>query len=509
MRVAVAAVAVAALVVVVFAAFKLAGPNDAKPRPGIVAFGNPKLVSYYPAKHPWAAMWTSFDVNEIKDDFARAHATGFDTVRIFLPPKVMGFPQPSTPMRTELAQVIQAAKDAHLKVGLSLFDRYSSYKDLEGSDEWLHEILKPYRGHPEIAFVELRNELDPGDSGAMPWLRHMVASTRQEAPRTPILVSTPGRLGPGAVKRMARGLRSAPADAYGLHYYGSPALLTSVLESARKGIAPARLYLGEIGYSTSPQNPATPGLPGTQAAQEEQQVVVFSSAFAATRAAGLPSPGLWTLTDFDDRANPPDANGAQAVLERKYGLYREDGTAKPSASVVRGYFTVGGGVSTSLGSFSRSDGTTGIPLPLGWRIFGLGAGTFSWDGTVGHDAPGSAKLSATLPITSTSVDSDASIVPSFYISPAGVHVQPGRSFSAVVWARGEDVTGSNRISLSFFDSSGRFLFQRESADLPQGTTNWTRLVVSAVAPKRAASLQLHLKSSGNDGSVWFDDASVD
>ncbi len=354
---AVATAVVAALVTGTLAAFGLSGREHARPRAGIRDFGHPKMVSYYPARHPWGSMWKSFDLSPIEADFRRAHETGFDTVRIFLPPKVMGYPQPTTAMRTELAQVVAAARTNQLRVGLSVFDRFSGYRDLQGSDEWLHEILEPYRGDPEIAFVELRNELNPGDSGAMPWLRHMVATTRREAPRAPILVSAPGRLGPSAVKRLARGLSSSPADAYGLHYYGKPSALAAALESARKGVAPASLYLGEIGYSTSSENLATSGLPATQAAQEAQQVAVLGSAFAATRAAGLPAPGVWTLTDFADAANPPDAKPARAAVERRYGLFRTDGSPKPAVGVLRGYLTQAGVTSTGPGAPTADAGT--------------------------------------------------------------------------------------------------------------------------------------------------------
>ncbi len=504
----IAAALVVAAVAVGFLVFRQAD-GEARPRPAVRRFGSPALVNYYPARHPWASMWTTFNARAIRYDFERAHATGFDTVRIFLPPKVMGFPQPTTTMRNELAEVVSLAAANQLKVGLSLFDRYSSFKDLEGSDEWLHEILKTYASDPTIAFVELRNELDPKQGGALPWLRHVVRTTRLEAPRLPILVSSSGRLGPKGVRGLARGLAGDPADAYGLHYYGSPALLSSAIDQARKAIAPATLYLGEIGYSTSTKNLATPNLPATRAAQEEQQVVVISSAFAATRSAGLPPPGIWTLTDFDPAAVPPDVeNPRVAEVERWYGLFREDGAAKPAADIVRRYLTADARVPSSVGAFTRADRTGATPLPLGWRIFGAKAGTLSWDGAVGHAAPGSARLDGTLPISVTAYEPGSAVVPSFYTAPTDVTVQPGRSFSAVVWARGHDATGSNRISLSFFDSGGGFLAQSESADLPQGTTGWTRLTVSGVAPKRAALLQLHLKSSGNDGTVWFDDALV-
>jgi hypothetical protein len=96
-------------------------------------------------------------------------------------------------------------------------------------------------------------------------------------------------------------------------------------------------------------------------------------------------------------------------------------------------------------------------------------------------------------------------VPAFYISPIDAHVVPGQSYTATAWVRGLNATGATRVALAWFDASGAYLGQVESAVLPTGTTGWTLLTAAGVAPAGAAYLQIHLKSAYNRGTAWFDD----
>jgi hypothetical protein len=38
-----------------------------------------------------------------------------------------------------------------------------------------------------------------------------------------------------------------------------------------------------------------------------------------------------------------------------------------------------------------------------------------------------------------------------------------------------------------------------------GTTDWSRLRLTARAPDEAATVQIHLVSADNSGAAWFDD----
>ena len=87
-------------------------------------------------------------------------------------------------------------------------------------------------------------------------------------------------------------------------------------------------------------------------------------------------------------------------------------------------------------------------------------------------------------------------------------VQPGQKWHAEAWAKGQNATGTSEIALSWFDANDRWLGQTSSKRVAAGTTGWTKLTVTATAPAGAASVQLHLKSGDNKGSVWFDDVTL-
>jgi hypothetical protein len=87
-------------------------------------------------------------------------------------------------------------------------------------------------------------------------------------------------------------------------------------------------------------------------------------------------------------------------------------------------------------------------------------------------------------------------------------VQPGQKWHGEVWARGNAATGASQIAVSWFDINDKWLGGASSASIPAGTSGWTRLTVDGVAPAGSASMQIHLKSGANTGTVWFDDVVI-
>ena len=94
--------------------------------------------------------------------------------------------------------------------------------------------------------------------------------------------------------------------------------------------------------------------------------------------------------------------------------------------------------------------------------------------------------------------------PSYRVAPI-TPVQPAQKWHAEVWARGNGTTGASQIAVSWFDINDKWLGGSSSASLANGTTGWIKLTVDGVAPAGSASMQIHLKSGGNSGTVWFDD----
>jgi hypothetical protein len=493
-------VALVAAIVIVGAPVLYLTLRSSSAPPGPRVLGPMKLVSYYPPNAAWSYMWTRFDRAEIASDLERAHELGFDTVRIFVPPSAFGYPTPSAVMQARLHEVVAAAAAADLRVGLTLFDRFEDYGDEAGSKTWLRDVLHPYANDPAIAFVEVHNEIDPSNAPVRRWYGEMLKVELATAPKIPTVASVPARLGVSGLRTLAHALAPDPPDVYSLHYYGDPAYLVPTLQLAERAVAPKPLILGEVGYSTAAGDPATPGLPATGWAQEAQQSVVLRAAFEATRRLALPAPGIWTLYDVVPGAIPPNVAGDDSADERSFGLFEADGTPKPAVAAVRAYLTQDR-ISTDINAgFARGGPIGDASQPADWRVFDGQEGSLAWDPEVGHDAPGSVRLTAT--------KGTSGRVPSYYQSIWSVQPSAGRFTRVSAYARGVAIDGDDRIAISWFDANGRYLGQNESARLPAGDPGWTRLVVRAEPPAGAAVLEVHLKSSDERGTVWFDDVSV-
>jgi hypothetical protein len=333
----------------------------------------------------------------------------------------------------------------------------------------------------------------------MRWYRKMLEVTR-ELTGVPTIASVPGRLGTAGLHRLARALAKAPPDAYSLHYYGEPAYLVPTLRRAQQAVAPTSLILGEVGYSTASGDTATRGAPATVWAQQAEQSQALRAAFDATRRLALPAPGIWALYDIRTTGVPPDVAAGTHHAQQSYGLLRADGSPKPAAADVRAYLGASD-ISTDFNAFFSRGGATGTgPQPADWRIFDGGDGTLAWDAGVGHRTLGSVRLSHTTGSTGR--------VPSYYQPLWSIDVRPHELYLVSVWARGSSIAGDDRLAVSWFDAQGRYLRQKESARLPAGDPGWTRLTVATNPPKGAAVLEVHLKSSNEPGTVWFDDVAI-
>jgi hypothetical protein len=149
----------------------------------------------------------------------------------------------------------------------------------------------------------------------------------------------------------------------------------------------------------------------------------------------------------------------------------------------------------SLGFNNGFEISDGEGLPANWTLWQPNQARFSRDASVAHSGSASARIS-----NSTAGKGDAA----FYLTPVEA-IRSGHEYEASAWARGSRATGTNRITLAWFDASGRFLRLNASPMLPGGNSDWTPLAVRGVAPQEAAFVQLHLASKNNRGSVWFDD----
>jgi hypothetical protein len=450
-----------------------------------------RVMNYYPAANNWANMWTNLDPATIDADFGRIAALHANAVRIILQAWTIGYPTPQPTMLDHLSQMIAMASNHGLRVQLNLFDWWSSYTDISGSKQWASAVLSPYAGDSRIAFIELRNEIDTTDSTAMTWAQQKIPYIKSIDGGIPVTISVTGQESV-SIPTIVSVLRAAPPDFYDYHYYGSASLAYSAFQQAMQAVAPASLFIGETGFSSSLSNTGVYGLPDTTPALEAYEDYYYRAVDNAARSLGLPQVAPWTLSDFV----PGSITWVPASsLEYGFGLYHTDGSAKAVAASVAGAFG-GGAIDTSFNNgFEICAGGT----PAIWQLFHATQATFACDTSVAHSGGASARISNS--------SGDSTGVPAFFLSPTVARVAPGQVHTVSVWARGQNATGTTQVALAWFDANGNYLSVTDSPALQTGTTSWTLLTASGPAPAGAAYVQIHCESAYNSGTAWFDDVS--
>ncbi|BCJ42092.1 hypothetical protein GCM10010168_65300 [Actinoplanes ianthinogenes] len=440
-----------------------------------------KTINYYPSNAGWSAMWTSFDAARIEADLAKAKALGAGTVRVIVFPTAFGYPTPKADYAAKLAKFVSIAAGQGLTVKFTLFDWWTGYTDATGSAKWAKAVLTPYADDPRVLSVEVQNEFDPTDAKAVAWVKQIVPSIRAAVPTMPLTLSVSGTTGSSGLTRIRTALAATPLDYLDFHFYGNSERALTEIKKAQEAAAPFPIVIGETGLSTA-------------AGTEGEQAAYLARVFQAARTAGVGSVAPWTLTDFSTGAIPANSAVSKIPAQYKYGLYRADGAAKAAAAVVQTYWS-----GQPLTNTLLDLGFEATPGNSPWRPYLASEGAAVRSSDAAHTGSWSAKFSGT-----TRADGG---LPSIRIAPVAP-VRPGQTWRAEAWAKGQNATGTSEIALSWFDANDRWLGQTSSKRVAAGTTGWTKLTVTATAPAGAASVQLHLKSGDNRGSVWFDDVTL-
>lgn len=441
-----------------------------------------KLVSYFPAYHPWRAMWTQWDPRAIDADFGRAASLHANSIRIALQAWTIGYPTPVPAMLGRLDRIIAMAHRHQLRVQITLFDWWSNWGEIAASENWACTVLAPYIGDSRIAFIEVKNEVDTADPGAIAWARALVSYTRSISGGIPVTLSA------FRISDLRALARDTHPDFFSYHLIAGAEHSFATLQLAQQLAAPRPLFVGEEGTSTLLRWDVRSGCTIAICSEALQDHHFRTVAYAAQQL-GLPPVAPWILSDFAPHTltwNPPQS-------EYDFGLFHVDGTPKQVVGSVSSYFKTGTISTTFNNGFEVAAGD----LPAQWRTYHGWQGRFARDTTVAHTGRASARISGTT--------SDPSGGPAFFISPISATVVPGRLYSISAWARGLNLSGETRIALSWFDAKDAYLGQIQSPTLAGGTTSWTRLSASGLAPVGASYAQIHLKSFDNRGTVWYDD----
>jgi endo-1,4-beta-mannosidase len=350
-------------------------------------------VNYWPARTAMG-WWTDFDDVEVGTDFARMAAAGFDSVRVFLiwedfqpaPTRV------NTGMLDRLVTVADLAGRAGLAVMPTLFTGHMSGVNwipawaLGGSDgddrfrvvsggrltgtglrNWYTdpevggaqallagEAASALAGHDAVWAWDLGNENSncvrpPRRSTAQDWLKRITATIRTADPAVLVTIGLhmedleeDRMLGPGEAAGVCDFLTMHGYPIYARWAEGpTDEHLLPFLAHLTRWLGRGRdVLFSEFGLPT--YRPADPD--GERARQESSSVLVEEAAAAAyteralsaLRQAGCTGAMLWCYTDYLPAiwVNPPlDV----AIHERSFGLWRADGSPKPSVDVVKAF----------------------------------------------------------------------------------------------------------------------------------------------------------------------------
>ena len=439
-----------------------------------------KIMNYYPADAGWTLMWSAYSHARTAADFASIASLGANTVRIIVQPNTLGYPTVSTAMLATFRDVLATAKATGLSVQLTLFDWWSSYADITGSESWLRSLLAGQSDNPTIALVELQNELPVTNSAAISWAQTLLPYLSKVLPGVPRTVSASGSSGLSGITTLLSSLTSSVMDVADVHYYGDASGAADAIRTAQSNASGRPVILGETGLST---------IDG--AAGEEAQARFYRVIARTTAAFGLPPAAPWILSDFTATAIPNNPG----ATEYHYGLRRLDGTWKPAAAVVRAAFN--GQVDNDLdGGFDREVNMAGGRLGA-WTPFDAADGL----GAVASDLVRTGTQSMCFAATVSRPGAVPAVLQKLPVLSAG------RTFSVSTYVDRVAPTGAERIALAWFDNAGHYLGQNESGYANTAGT-WQLLQVTAAAPAGATTVQVNLKAANEAGRACFDDTSI-
>ncbi len=437
-------------------------------------------MNYYPADAGWTLMWTHYSHARSAADFQAIASLGANAVRVIVQPSALGYPTVDPTMLANFRDLLSTARSARLGVQLTLFDWWSSYADVAGSEAWLRSLLAGQSGNPTIALVELQNEIPIGNASAIAWAQALMPYLSTVLAGVPRTLTVAGSTGTAGIATLLGDLPSSSIDVVDVHYYGDASGAADVIRAAQSVAGSRPVLVGEAGLSTP-----------DGAAGEEAQARFYRLIERTTVALGVPPAAPWTYTDFTATGIPNNPD----PTEYHFGLRRVDGTWKPAAAVVKESF--GGVVDNDLdGGFERETNNGGARLG-DWTPYDAADGLGQVAGDLVRTGVQSVCFSAT--------SGHSAAVPS--VMQKLPVLTGGERFTVTTYVDRLLPTGSERVALAWFSSTGVYLGQVESA-VATGSNTWQQLTVSGAAPVGAGTVQVHLKAAYESGRACYDDTTI-
>ena len=425
------------------------------------------------------------------NDLDRIRNLGANTVRIFVHPWSVGYPQPSDQFTASFEEALALIAAHGLKAHVTLFDCWWSWPEIADSRTWLAALSSRIETTRELPSGNFKTRsswtIQPSERG----FKSLLPYLKQQAGTTPITVSV------GNVEWLddVRDLSGAtPPDIYSLHWYPSEFWWTppfpSVLYLARQLLGSADLLVGEFGYNT-------------YTLSETSQANLYHDVLYYTAQKGIHDLSAWTLNDFPT-GTAQCAGNVPSAAEWHFGLYRLDGSPKPATVVLKasfqGHDPIDPAATYVINEFFE---TANLYLEKveNWRSWDQnwsGNQTFVQDCTLAHTGRCSAK-----------VHGFPNLVNGLYSLPI-LTVELGQSWTLQGYLRTQNLQGWAKIVLSWFDSNQRWLDQDTSSQLITtiDLEEWTKVAMGPTAPPpEAAFVQVFAQVYTTDPAtyVWFDD----
>jgi hypothetical protein len=293
-----------------------------------------KGVNYYPQWRPWKEMWTNWDGPQTERELRQARTDlGVNAVRVLLPynwtskredagsvtPNVVG----------RLREIAQIAGSLDMRLIVTLFDFAKDFPAQGTSVErehlaYLRALLPNFADDERILAWDIHNEPDnyggwkEDPQKVLDWLGRMADEVHARAPKQLVTV------GMGNYQNLwlagPEGRRVVDySDVVSMHTYDSAHAAQALDELRAQTGKP--IVVEEFGWPSGP--------PCVANFSEANQIVMYRDVLAAAkdRTAGVLA---WTLRDFD-ASRTMRWDGGDEYL----GMYRADGSLKPSAELFR------------------------------------------------------------------------------------------------------------------------------------------------------------------------------
>lgn len=327
-------------------------------------------VNYWPASSgPF--MWDEWNLREIEEDFLRMKTIGLNSARIFLfLPNLMPTADQVNQVSLErLDQVVKAAKRNSIYLFVSIFvghmsgenwdfpwskgqDFYTNSRMVAAEKLLLKTLARRYKKEQQVVGWILSNELplyagDPDPSIARSWTESMINVMREAGDSHPIGTGD-GLFSPGfRIEWLADIL-----DWVGPHVYAPSGQIMdpikwSYMHEAR--IAHSRLgkpvFMEEFGSSKT-------------LVSEVNEAAYYRNVIYSSLIAGSKGFLAWCFSDFKCKGKRPYLHHS---FELKFGVFREDGSPRPSACELRRLSEIDGKV--DLSRFTVPKAETGLLIP--------------------------------------------------------------------------------------------------------------------------------------------------